>query len=319
MQTSARLCAACGGALPEVERGAYQVKCEFCGVVNDLAHAAGGAAPVIVQIDASAIPGAAAPTRAIAWIIGTAVFVTLAMGGFVAWRAQQQVRTVMVDASRTGTMLNEAATAMRTLADAQRTAAVRPADLAQAGNGWKTLDVPPPPGGWASVDPVATLDWATTIARAWQDDARLTRIDLSRMPAAGVIRLDGPSDDDHVGYRFVSSSRTQEWTARASAGEREPAVGWELMMTVAKSQVRALVTHGRPGRAEGTPSNADSLPLPTLLARAAKGRGFESAAFYDGYMIVLPREGWAWYLTGLGQSSSQPRVRARDGAVFPYR
>lgn len=300
-----------------MERGAYQVKCEFCGVVNDLAHAAGDAPPMAVRIDVSGVPARApgAVVRAIGWLVGLGVLMTAAFGGFTTWTVQQHVRSAVGAVTHSGDLQRET-----------QTARVAPASLDDAGFGWKVLDVPAPPGGWARVDPVATREWALGIARLWQADAHLTRIDLSRMPAEGTIALGEPpspgrsSDDgESVGYRFVSESRQEVWVARAAAGEREPRVKWGLMLTVAGGQVRALATGGRPGTRDEKTMGVDSLPLPKILAAAAKGHGFTPAAFYDGYMVFLPDEGWVWYLTGFGQNTSQPRVRARDGLVFPYR
>lgn len=270
-----------------------------------------------VRIEVSGVPARAsgAVVRAIGWLVGVGLLMTAAIGGFTRWTVEQGVRTAMGVMTDSGALPREA-----------QPARVAPASIDDAGFGWKVLDVPAPPGGWARVDPVATREWALGIARLWQTDAHLTRIDLSRMPAEGTIALGEPpspgrsSDDgESVGYRFVSESRQEAWVARAAAGEREPRVNWGLMLTVAGAQVRALATGGRPDTRDEKPMGVDSLPLPQILVAAAKGRGFTPAAFYDGYMVFLPGEGWVWYLSGFGQNTSQPRVRARDGLVFPYR
>ena len=61
----------------------------------------------------------------------------------------------------------------------------------------------------------------------------------------------------------------------------------------------------------------DALPLTGLvpvLARTPKYR----APFLNGYMIHLDDEGWVWYFSPLG-GEALPRVRAVDGAAWPYR
>jgi hypothetical protein len=41
--------------------------------------------------------------------------------------------------------------------------------------------------------------------------------------------------------------------------------------------------------------------------------------FYNGDMIPNDREGWVWYLQSSSQRQTLPRIRARDGAVYPFR
>jgi len=54
-----------------------------------------------------------------------------------------------------------------------------------------------------------------------------------------------------------------------------------------------------------------------LLVRARKARTFLDRPFYAAYMIHVRREGWAWYFRA-PSGDSFPRVRARDGRVYPY-
>ena len=62
---------------------------------------------------------------------------------------------------------------------------------------------PPPAGGYGAVDAVAALPWALAIAQAWQGDARLERIDVTRLRPDGTVNL---QDDGEASltYRFVS-------------------------------------------------------------------------------------------------------------------
>jgi hypothetical protein len=62
------------------------------------------------------------------------------------------------------------------------------------------------------------------MARAWARDARLTRIDVTRLGAAGTLDLSSGTEDV-AGYRFVSPGRTNEWVERADRGGASTDVG----------------------------------------------------------------------------------------------
>jgi hypothetical protein len=59
------------------------------------------------------------------------------------------------------------------------------------------------------------------------------------------------------------------------------------------------------------------LPLAKLVALPAVEKLSGGAPFLSGYLIYLDDEGWVWYFSTLA-GESKPRVRARDGAVWPY-
>jgi hypothetical protein len=61
-----------------------------------------------------------------------------------------------------------------------------------------------------------------------------------------------------------------------------------------------------------------ALPLGELVTHAGPKRVFKPAPFYKGYLIYSPNEGWVWYFSTLANESF-PRLRARDGAAYPYR
>ena len=65
-------------------------------------------------------------------------------------------------------------------------------------------------GEWNAFDPVANLEWASTLAHNWAADASSARIDLTRVSAAGTLDL-ATGADDVAGYRFVSPARIEEW------------------------------------------------------------------------------------------------------------
>lgn len=309
MTTSARLCASCGSPLPEVPPGVRQAKCRFCGVVNDFA--AGGAAPITIAIDPA---DAARVVRRAGGVAAMVVFVpvaiALAAAGFGLYMSIRTVSPAAESAS-VSTALSTAARAVRR--------SVAPADLAKTGNsGWQTLDVVPPSSGWATFEPVGDLNWAMAIAKAWRPDARLTRIDLSRLTPQGTVNLAG-SADDSAGYRFESPSQREEWIRSARQGEAKPRAGYELMLKLSQQAVTSLATQGTPLTREQPPPPADILPLVQLMPIARRKPAFAEPSFFDGYMIYNEREGWVWYLTGRGFDESLPRLRARDGASYPYR
>ncbi len=304
MTTSARLCASCGSALPETPHGVLQVKCLFCGVVNDLTSASG---PVTIHVDAgNAVRAAATVGRTVVWVVSLAIILAIGgagMGLYVATRSVTQVSRTIAD----------------TVVRQSPPRPVAPADLAAStARGWQTLDVPAPPTAWAAFDPVAGLGWALDIGRAWRADAVLTRIDVSRLTPAGTVNLEG-SADDSAGYRFISPGQVKDWDGLARRGDSNPEVGYELMMKLAQGKVTAIVVRGRPTVREAPPAPAGPLPLTTVVQKAVRRPGFAEVLFFDGYMIHLEREGWVWYLNGRGVQEPLPRLRASDGAAYPYR
>lgn len=314
MTTTARRCAGCAGPLPEVEPDLLQIKCEFCGVVNDLAPRR-GQVPFTIQVETRrpATIDKGARTLGLAFVL-VAIVLTTGLGMFGAYIANRTVSQVTGSFGSFGTTVRQVTRTVTSVTS------VNPSDLGNApSSGWKNLTVGEPPTGWARFDPVSNLAWATAIAHAWQPDARLTRIDLKRLPDTGVFDLGGGNDSE-AGYRFTSPAQIQRWLASAAAGQSSPTVAYELMLTISQGGAKALALGVRPSASDQPPTAAvNSLPLGSLLERAKKGRGFVPAPFYDGYMILNEREGWVWYLTGRGQMQTLPRVRAKDGAVYPYR
>ena len=246
------------------------------------------------------------------------VVILIAGGGAVAG---------IVVATRSAMMVNDAvqrvtgAVSRSVSSGAAFRRSVKPSEIREDFNaGWRTLDVPAPPSGFAAFDPVADLAWAQGIASQWQPDALLTRIDVAKLTAAGTVDAQGP-EDSQAGYRFRSPAQEAAWIRAATNGDRDPHVGVELMMTVASGKITALVTHSRPDdsrRAEKAVA-VESLRPQALLKAATGTRGFAAMPLYDGYMIFNRSEGWVWHLRGLGAQATFPRVRARDGAVWPYR
>ena len=154
------------------------------------------------------------------------------------------------------------------------------------------------------------------MARGWQADARLTRIDVTRATPAGVVDLNA-TPEDTVGYRFVAPSKVEEWSKIADR-ESNARVPYELMLRIAQRKTVAHITTGRPPSGTLPPTSVDSRRLGDLLATAKRGRGFVEYPLYSGYLIHNDREGWVWYLQSLSRREPLPRVRARDGAVYPY-
>jgi hypothetical protein len=293
-----RRCQGCGATLGEPEPGGSVVTCRFCGLAHDVdAPAFEAQGPVVVPIGRQS--GGRAGRRLGLILAGIFVFVAVVtlVPMWLAFRIGRDVvdRTTPRIPSRVDRPV------------------LAPADLAivPTGQGWKRIDVPPPPGGFDGFDPVAGIAWATTIGNAWAADAALTRIDVGRVAATGAIDLSG----EHAsGYRLTSPARQAQRRNDTDTGTRS-LVGTELLLQCKAGTVQALVTDGGDGAPPAAPV---SLGLEQILAGARKSRDFVERPFYTGYMIHLPREGWVWYLS-TPSGDGLPRVRARDGRVYPYR
>jgi len=306
MVVSARRCAGCGGPLPQTPVETRQITCSFCGIVNEVAH---GAAPhpLVVNVDIGNVGKVASSVgRTITWIVLLSVAAMLIGIGVVIFVALRPARYAIRTATGQATKI------------AARQQAIEPRELETAGeSGWRELKAAPLAGDWGAFDPVANLEWATTLAHDWATDARLTRIDLTRVSAAGTLDL-AAGADDVAGYRFVSPARIDEWN-RIADREASARVGYELMIKAAQKKVTAYLNRGRPSSRDLPPPKVDALRLGDAIAAAKRGRGFVEYPFYNGYLVYLEREGWVWYLQGLSQRETLPRVRARDGAVYPYK
>lgn len=295
---TARRCTGCGASLGEPTDDDLTVVCRFCGLRHDLNDlTAGGGTPIVVTVGTQR--RRSSPVLALA-ILGV---VALAVGGglLVSYRASQRIQS---------TLQQTAAVTRSVVTEARR--AVAPAELADLIDaGWKTVETPPPPGGYAAFEPVAALPWAMAIGRAWAEDAVLTRIDVGRVSSSGVVDLSGAETS---GYRFASPARARRWKQETDSGGRSR-TSTELMLQVQGTTVKALA--GVAGREEPATPAAASLPLADVLKRARAGKGFGERPFYSGYLIHLPREGWVWYFSA-PSGDSFPRVRARDAKVYPY-
>ena len=306
MATTARRCAGCGAPLPQTTEGTRQQSCPFCGIVNDLAHAAPRQTPVELKIDVGDfVQGATHAGRKLAKGILVGIAVVAVAGLAVVYMATRPVRDAL---QRAGEQARRVQTGQQPIA---------PSALATTdGGGWREVKVTDPEGGWDTFDPIANLDWARSIARAWQTDARLTRVDVTRVSSAGIVDLTA-TPEDTVGYRFVSPSKVEEW-GKIADRESNVRVPYELMLRIAQRKTVAHITTGRPPAGALPPANVDSRRLGDLVATAKRGRGFAEYPFYNGYLIHNDREGWVWYLQSLSRREGLPRVRARDGAVYPY-
>jgi hypothetical protein len=284
------------------------MKCSFCGLVNDLTLASGAPpTPTTINVD---LTGAAKAGRSNAWAVFAAiavVAVSLVAGIYTATQPVMQVLTnIPAQVPQIQTERPQPRAPQK----------LAPADLAKGDGGRSELDVRAPNSGWAAFEPVSEVGWAMTIARAWQQDARLNRIDADRVKDSGTIDLTaGP--ENSAGYRFTSPSQVEAWQ-RLADRDGKATVPYELMLKLSEQKVTALVVRGQPPSRDSPLNEPDSHPLPELLGLAKKGKGFTEHPFYNAYMVYLPREGWVWYFNSLSGRGSLPRVRGRDGATYPY-
>jgi hypothetical protein len=299
MSSRAVRCQGCGGPLPEAPQDGSTITCPFCGIVNEAA-----ARPsVTVKLD----------VREAAAHLGSRVKLAIGLGlagvalvvAFGVLRAVRPITDALDEVRQQSDAMKEA---IRPLAPAELTSLTE--------GGWRHVQAQPPPSGWTAFDPVVGMEWASGIARAWAADAVLTRLEVTRVAADGTLDLTG-SLGDAAEYQFVSPSRIADWEHRANREVDARAV-YGLTMRVAEQHVTANVRRGRPRSSTPLPP-ADTLPLRDVFSRARKQPSFAEHPFYTGQLTYLPKEGWVWHFQSLSQRERIPRVRARDGRVFPYR
>lgn len=300
----ARRCQGCAAPLPEGAEGEV-VRCPFCGLLHD----AGGTAAPRVQVHHVQV---ARPSRLPGWalaliaIIALGTLVPMLIGAFLAWKAS----SVAVDVARS-------ATSARSPVASTATPAKTTSQLHDLTPGYHALQVAPPAGGYGAVDAVAALPWALAIAQAWQEDARLERIDVARLRPDGTVNVQDDGDAT-LTYRFVSPKARKalrdEARVRASA---QAVVGFWVRVRNGAPQAYADAGQGRTVDDDHDWPRADSEALVRLMSRPAVQALRADLPFLNGYMIHLRDEGWVWYLSSLA-NESKPRVRARDGAVWPY-
>lgn len=296
-----RRCAGCGAALGQPTDDDLTIVCAFCGLRHDINALAATGADVVPTVVVGPPPRGA--VKALLYGILAVVGLAAASALFIGSRTASGVSRLVREST---------ATVRSRTAEAPRAAVLALSDLATLTDfAWKVVDTPPPPGGFATFEPVAALPWAMTIGHAWASDAVLTRIDVGRVSSTGVIDLSGERTS---GYRFSSPGRAARWKQETDAGSRS-VTKTSLMLEIRGETVRVIVDDS--DRETLATSAPRSLPLPEILTRAAKSPRFGQRPFYGGYLIHLPREGWVWYLS-LPSGDSLPRVRANDGRVFPY-
>lgn len=300
-----RFCAGCGAPLPDTA-SSEPLTCRFCGVTHDRTAHDAPATITTIHIDRAraSVPAVGAIT-----VIATVLGLVAAVGGVIAavatWRTSSPF------------------TRTRPVATPSPPVALRVADLSRAGDGWHALAVAAPAGGFGAVDAITQVPWALAIAQGWSADARLERIDVVRLRPDGTVNVaDDP--DGALTWRFVSPGRMSDLITRAETSTRVD-VPTQMHLEVRHGQVRAGVfsqgaawsrTVARDLAAlAGHPTSAR--PLSRLVPDLAR-RPEYTAPFLSGYLIHLEDEGWVWYFAPLG-GGALPRVRASDGAVWPYR
>jgi hypothetical protein len=225
--------------------------------------------------------------------------VPVAIGLYAAWRATRAVLPgALAHVSKT-------------------TTAVTPQQLGTLSAGYHPLQAAAPAGGYGAIDPTAALSWALAIAQAWENDARLERIDVVRLRPDGTVNA---ADDEQssVTYRFRSPTRRRALREQARlSSSAQSAIGLWVRVQSGRSDVFVDVRGGS-GADDATAPHPDAMRIANLVDVAAVRRALKGAPFLDGYMIHLEDEGWVWYFRTL-DGESLPRVRAADGAVWPYR
>lgn len=157
-------------------------------------------------------------------VISIAALVPAVIGLYIGWRAVDTARSLASSSSPSNT-----ATPAR----------LTPADLRNAPSGSHELDAALPAGGLGAVDAVTVLPWALTLAQAWSADARLERIDVTRMRPDGTVN----AQDDPEGlirYRFYSPGRLSALREQARLTTSANAVV-ELFVVLTNGKLQASV------------------------------------------------------------------------------
>jgi hypothetical protein len=287
-----RRCSGCGAALGDPTDDDLTIVCRFCGLRHDINDLAAEATPIVVQVGSPRTGGAA---RAIATIV-----LRRGAGGrgqsYIANRARNDV---------TSACARPQTRCVQRVADWNRRCVTELGTLTECveGRGHGAAA-----GRLRGFDPAA-LPWGCRS----RTPGRRRSADAHRRGPRVVHR--GGSRRRHaerLPFPFAGAAAALE---AGSDGGIESTTASGMMLQVQGTTVRVLMeTSAREEPATPAPA---SLRLPDLLTKARTARGFSDRPFYAAYMIFLPREGWAWYFRA-PSGDSFPRVRARDGRVYPY-
>jgi hypothetical protein len=294
-----RQCAGCGAPLPSTDVDGV-IACRFCGLAHD-AQPHLQVARVVIRGASDATRSAAKVASVVAALAAVVIGVVGLAIGVAVWRASRRPALVTVPTTAT---------------PATGTGVIRIADLPALAPGRHALEAAPLPAGYGAVDAVAALPWALTIAQGWAPDAAISRIDVERLRPDGTVNAVDDADA-LVRYRFVSPARASDLRERARTSARAEAVT-ELHLTLAQGapMVQGIRRSASSGGDAIRPPHPDVLTVPALITRLP-AESYRHP-FLKGYLLHLSGEGWVWYFGTLA-GESLPRVRAVDGATWPYR
>jgi hypothetical protein len=281
------------------------LQCSFCGLPHDRQDAHHNAVNIALEPEQRRwISKLVFAILAVVVIGVIGSIASVVAGVFAGWRAVESVAAPLIETVTTSLS-----------GPARRTTG----DLKDLPFGHQPLEVTPPTGGYASIDPLAALPWALTIAQAWESDAQLERIDVDRLRPDGTINVQDDVEAE-LRYRFVSPGAIVRLRQRARVqSSAQENVGFWVTVKGGQPTVFADRRSAQSVRGEEAPPYPqDALALPAVFARPAVRALAADLPFLRGYMIRLEREGWVWYFSSLA-NESRPRVRATDGAVWPYR
>lgn len=308
-------CPNCGGPI-ELADDEVRTACPYCGASLERTIAMpvhGGPDGAAARID---VRGAVRTTRQVLGCTLVVVLGILAIGGVIAWRAAQIGREVaesVAEAARHG------------VADARRVAQEPlPLDRLSAAtfSGRHRIAAAPPAGGLAAFEPAGNLSWALAIAQRWAADAQLMRIDVDRLRPDGTVNV---ADDPHaeVTYRFASPRRFAAFRDRANA-DPEAKGDYEFWVEIERGEILAygLSTLAQIARLHVEQIERldfpKSLTLPEILEKNRRRPELPGVPYFNAYLIRIDGEGWSWYLSTLSGQPDIPRIRARDGRMWPF-
>jgi hypothetical protein len=263
---------------------AETLRCNYCGITFDLDP--GPAAAPAVMARATPLPAAPRATR---WSQGCWPILLVGLAAGYAFHLSTQNRA--------------------------RHLPIRPAALADLGTAvFQPLDVPPPPGGYAALEPMKALPWILGVAQAWRKDAVLVEARWLHLRPDGTLDL-AQDDGARISYVFVAPTNRQA-RFQGRAGQ----VANTLELTIHLGQLQATLSKG----ADRSGTLPTCLPDPSLSLLQCKGGALGNGKPYltgglewDQGSWMGRVEGEAFRLKGPSSALAPAAARAPVAAADP--
>jgi hypothetical protein len=275
-----RVCDQCKAPLPQGGPG-EAVRCPFCGAQ----HEDEALRRVKERLGVSGGPPPSRSFFPFIWVVVIAAVLAVAITGFVL--ARREPERAPAPAATPVAVAPEPPPPQKDerlpLCELGR------ADLAA----YRELLAPPPPTAFAKFDALASLPWATEIARAWSPDAVFWDLELHGLRTDGTADLTA-RDDFEATYQFASPARRAAAIQLGAVSEK--GVPTDLNVEVKASKVRAESLSPQVSYLVETakrPPLAPECPLARAVA-AALAAGALPQPFRTAEASYKDALGWVW-------------------------